>query len=443
MISRDILHRIVPDREEQSRLDSAAAELMERVEDISRKLNAPVSPVLVGSVAKGTHLKSPDIDLFLKFPAGFDKEEMGLIDKSIGRGILEEPVERYAEHPYISGIWQGFRTDLVPCYDVSSGRGRISAVDRTPFHTEYIRLHLSEEQRNEVRLLKQFMKGVGTYGAEAKIEGFSGYLCELLVLRFETFEGVVDAASGWELPVELDLGEKGEREFDEPFVFIDPVDPGRNVASPISAEVLNIFVEACRAFKSEPSDRFFFPNRREPWDAGTIVEVLRELPGMVLVELPHLEVVDDVLWPQLKKTARALYEVLDTEGFNPVKMTISAESDRNLVVIGCEREDLSPTMIRNGPPERSAEVSNFLQKWKGKGVKEPELKDGKWQVEVHRTVKTPRDLVLKRFKMIRRGKGFRDVDEPKVLSGEQLIESAHLYREALTEYLDERRPWEL
>lgn len=226
-IEKDVLDRIIPSAEEQGRIEAAVTDLMGRVNGIIRDRNLPIQPILVGSIAKGTHLTDPDIDLFLRFPSDVAKEEIGRIDKAIGREILNNPVERYAQHAYISGKWQGFKTDLVPCYDVPSGRGKISAVDRTPFHTEYIRKHLREKQKNEVRLLKCFSNGIGVYGAEAKIQGFSGYLCELLILKFASFSNLLAKAKKWKPPVECWLERKSEKQFDDEFVFVDPVDPGR------------------------------------------------------------------------------------------------------------------------------------------------------------------------------------------------------------------------
>ncbi|HDP96903.1 MAG TPA: CCA tRNA nucleotidyltransferase [Euryarchaeota archaeon] len=438
-----ILSQIIPSSDEQERIDAAVRELVAKTSEIGQKLGAPFEPQLVGSVAKGTHLTRPDIDLFLKFPVGFSKEEMGEIDKSIGRAILDDPEERYAEHPYISGVWRGFRTDLVPCYTVSSGRGKISAVDRTPFHTSYIQGHLSESQRDEVRLLKQFMKGIGCYGAEAKVQGFSGYLCELIVLRFRNFDGSVKAASAWKPPILLDLGNKTRKRFDDPLTFVDPVDPGRNVASPVSREVLELFTEACEAFLDEPSDRFFFPVERKPWNEKALAEALAGNPGTVLVELPALDVVDDVLWPQLRKTGKSIAESLEREGFRPDRLTLRSENERNVVVVSCKVPELGPSMTHFGPPEKSSHAEIFVQKWKGSGKKPPEVEGGRWKVELKRQIRTPKDLLVKKFRNVRLGKGFRDIESPKVLDAGELMKNNRDYRRVLTEHFDKRRPWQI
>ena len=41
------------------------------------------------------------------------------------------------------------------------------------------------------------MKGVGVYGAEIRVGGFSGYLCELLTLSFGSFTDILKAVSDW------------------------------------------------------------------------------------------------------------------------------------------------------------------------------------------------------------------------------------------------------
>jgi tRNA nucleotidyltransferase (CCA-adding enzyme) len=88
-----------------------------------------------------------------------------------------EQIERFAEHPYLEIIQDEMRIDIVPCYNVERGQWQ-SATDRTPFHTDYVKKNLKPDLLGEVRLLKKFMQGVGVYGAEVKIGGFSGYLCD-------------------------------------------------------------------------------------------------------------------------------------------------------------------------------------------------------------------------------------------------------------------------
>jgi len=63
-IREEVLKRIVPTSAEQKRIDKAVSELIRLTRSIAKERKLPFEPVLVGSVAKGTHLTSPDIDLF-------------------------------------------------------------------------------------------------------------------------------------------------------------------------------------------------------------------------------------------------------------------------------------------------------------------------------------------------------------------------------------------
>ncbi|MBS7613865.1 hypothetical protein KEJ48_06465, partial [Candidatus Bathyarchaeota archaeon] len=41
----------------------------------------------------------------------------------------------------------------------------------------------------------KFAKGIGVYGADIKTGGFSGYLCELLIVSYGDFIKTVESAS--------------------------------------------------------------------------------------------------------------------------------------------------------------------------------------------------------------------------------------------------------
>src|SRR5439155_21106807 len=121
-----------------------------------------------------------------------------------------------------------------------------------------------EAQATEVRLVKAWTGGTGVYGAEAKIRGFSGYLCELLVLKHGTFRGVLQAAMSWRPGTKIEFETAATRQFPEPLIVVDPVDGNRNVASAVSGEQLATFAHAGREYLANPSDRFFFPRPLKP-----------------------------------------------------------------------------------------------------------------------------------------------------------------------------------
>src|SRR5207247_7594350 len=98
----------------------------------------------------------------------------------------------------------------------------------------------------------------------AKYLRFSGYLCELPVLRYGTFRGGLEASLSWRPGIVLELDRAPARTFPEPLTVVDPVDPNRNVASAVSVEQLATFVHAAREYLQNPSERFFFPRPLKP-----------------------------------------------------------------------------------------------------------------------------------------------------------------------------------
>jgi len=211
-LEEQVLKRVVPSEEEEARIRSTVEDVQRRIAESIRKRGLDAEPLLVGSVAKGTHLSQAEIDIFVCFPRTTPRDALEKVGLELGE-FLKDKARMYAEHPYTRGRWNGFEVEIVPCYRITDASERMSAVDRTPLHAAYVIGKLGPRQRDEVRLLKAFCEGVGVYGAEAKVQGFSGYLCELLVLRYGTFRGVLEASRGWlrGVPIELDRPPKRSR----------------------------------------------------------------------------------------------------------------------------------------------------------------------------------------------------------------------------------------
>src|SRR3990172_11532344 len=236
-----ILRKILPSADEDRRIREVVREILRTLEPRIAAKGLHAKPLLVRSVAKGVHLTGTEIDIFVAFPPDTPRDVLEREGLAFG-DILERPVRMYAEHPYTRGWYGGFEVEIVPCYRITDASQRMSAVDRTPLHVDYVLGHLSDERTTDVRLLKAWAEGIGVYGAEAKVRGFSGYLCELLVIHYGTFHGVLDAARSWKPPIVIELGTPAARQFSEPLVVVDPVDGNRNVASAVSAEQLATFV---------------------------------------------------------------------------------------------------------------------------------------------------------------------------------------------------------
>jgi len=438
-IEAEILKSIKPSPAQNRKVAALAEELSDQVESVSRKLGLHVEPMLVGSVAKGTHLKDPDIDLFMLFPESTPLENLKEKGLEIGRKIIDGR-EHFAQHPYVRGMYKGFQIDLVPCFRIRDTKSKMSAVDRTPFHTEFVKKHLKKGEADQVRLLKQFMKGTECYGAEAKVQGFSGYLCELLVMRFGSFQKVLEAASAWKVGEALELPGYEGKEFPEPLTFIDPVDSSRNVASAVAPETLLRFVMATREYLKAPHEKFFFPSPQETWDAETLRDKAgKRLDNLISIEFPKLDLIDDVVYPQLRKSLVNMTALLERADFDVEKTTIHVDDSTHLL-IELSSISLPKEKKHRGPPVNSENVNEFLSKWNSLGVSAPYVDDGRWWVMVKREYQRADELLKAKIGSVPLGKDVKEQGKFAIESGRGLLQDRHL--PALTHHFDERMPWQ-
>ncbi|MGQ9583394.1 MAG: CCA tRNA nucleotidyltransferase [Thermoplasmatota archaeon] len=441
-----VLAEVTPDAEEERRVQAAARNLVERVRHEAIALGLEGEPLLVGSVAKGTHLRSPDIDVFFLFPPSTPREELEARGLALGERVLGGE-RRYAEHPYIRGVFEGFEAEVVPCYSVVDASKRMSAVDRTPFHTSFVRERLGVEQRDEVRLLKGFLKGIGAYGAEEAVRGFSGYLAELLVIKYGTFRGALEAAAGWPERVVLSLSEpyEGPEERGAPMVFVDPVDRRRNVASALSADNYALFTVAARSYLRKPSRRFFFPRPPRALSLRELAAWLRSRGTELLgIRLRTPDVTPDVYYSQLRKFERGILALCEEYGFRALGSSFAGQGEFTLFLFEFEVGRLPPVRSHSGPPPGNPRAGAFLKKWRASPLRRGALhiRDGVWRVEVRRDFTTPSALIRARIKELSLGKHLNK----EVRRGYRLLIGKELLRRenalALTLHLDRRFPWE-
>ena len=224
---------VTPSKKMLEEKDRIANLVIELVKKQTLKYKEVVDVEFGGSYAKGTWLPDKaDIDIFIKFEKTVPEKLFVEISKKIGFDSLKEfkPYVRYSEHPYVEAIVKSTRVNVVPCYDVEIGKWQSSA-DRSSFHTKFMLKELSEQMKEEIRLLKKFLKSNKIYGAEIAREGFSGYVCEVLILHYGSFEKTISSIAKISPKEVIGVAAK---EFDTPITIIDPIDNNRNLAAAIS-----------------------------------------------------------------------------------------------------------------------------------------------------------------------------------------------------------------
>ncbi|MFB6281267.1 MAG: CCA tRNA nucleotidyltransferase [Haloferacaceae archaeon] len=388
--------RVAPDATERERLERAAAALEERVRSALAELPVDADVLRVGSTARDTWLSGDrDIDLFVRFPASLDRAELEAYGLRVGRSVLPDGREEYAEHPYVTGTYDGFDVDLVPCYDVADATAIRSAVDRTPFHTAYLDDRLDPALAGDVRALKRLLKSVGAYGSDLRTRGFSGYLTELLVLAEGGAVGLFEAAADWSFPVRYDPGDHGTAEFDGPLVVIDPTDPERNVAAVCAPEHVARLQHHARDLLAEPRIEPFFRPDPEPLDPDAVREHVRRrgtTPLAVVFDAP--DVVEDQLYPQLRRSLSGIVDELDRRGFDPVRSRAFA-ADRAALLVEVAVPELPAVARHEGPPTDVREhAAGFYESYADDpDVYGPFLDGTRYVVERPREVRTARGLL--------------------------------------------------
>lgn len=324
-----ILDDIEPSEDDKKQIHELSDKLMEIIDRNAKDEGINAEAVLLGSVAKNTwissndnHVKDLDIDIFIKFPLITSLDDLKIQGLELARKCIEEAggtyEERYASHPYLTGTINGYQVDFVPCYDISHSQELKSAVDRTILHTEYVMENLKSGQEKEVRLLKRFMQMVGTYGSEFKVGGFSGYLCELLVIHYGSFRDVIQGVcTEWKPGYQIDLMNYGTVHlFNDPLVVVDPTDENRNVSAALTLQKMSEFTISAGNFLENPKKSYFYPKVVE-YNQENILERFnqRETTCLILI-FPAPDIPSDALHPQIRKTEKSLVKILETEDFS-------------------------------------------------------------------------------------------------------------------------------
>ncbi|MCK5039922.1 MAG: CCA tRNA nucleotidyltransferase [Candidatus Aenigmarchaeota archaeon] len=374
-ILNNTIKKISPSQKETDELNYLFREIKKY---ILSKYN--INAELMGSVAKNTFLKNNnDLDIFIFFDKSTSLDDLEKEALQIGKDAFEHfdgswQID-YASHPYTKGKIRNYKVEIVPCYKIKSIKEMISAVDRTPFHTKYIIKNLEPARRKDVLLLKQFLKTINCYGSDLKTKGFAGYLCELLIIKYKTFEGVLNEFSDLKrntiisLSNSLNNTKKIIEKFDAPFIFLDPVDKNRNVAASLSIDVLLRTKYYSQQYLQNPGEIYFNPTKFEKKTASkkSLKSLLENRHFYVLCfEKPDL--IEDILYPQLERFKNSLEKYVLSKEFHLNDCFFDCCPESNLCIIGFDflTDDLSCFCHRRGPDifAQKEKTEGFLNKHK-------------------------------------------------------------------------------
>lgn len=382
-----ILERILPDSEENNRIndiiDLLRDELNKKIEGSNISVNFIEAQGSTGK--KQTHLAGDsDIDLFIALSK---KHYIPYIEKYTKSEILKDMKElfsevcqnifiptlkkveakkiklAYAEHPYVSAEIDRFKIDMVGCFDLDlefiKKHGPITAVDRTPHHSNFIRNNLNDKMRNDVRICKAFFQASHAYGDKSAIGrfGFTGFISELLIYHFKTMENLFDNFSN--IPSKpIDFFDRSARNLknidrfkDDYFIVIDPIDKNRNAAASISRRAFLHINRKIQQFLDTPEIDYFI-KKEIP-----IIKVDDKLKNhYIILEFKsdgsrHYTEIRDKLY----KLANSLQIQLERETtqeirFGKTLFEVYFEDKKFSLAFYTEKENISEQYKRRGPP---------------------------------------------------------------------------------------------
>jgi tRNA nucleotidyltransferase (CCA-adding enzyme) len=343
----------IPAKQEQEKIGALAEKLLDLVKKEATKHPDVVSVELGGSFAKGTWLKGKlDLDIFVKMKKETDEKQFENIGREIGFASMKKfhPYVRYSEHPYVEAVVEGTKVNVVPCYDVEKGQWK-SAADRSSFHTRFILEKLDEQKKNEVRLLKKFLRGIDIYGAEIAKEGFGGYVSEVLIYHYGSFMKVLEAAANF---AQGQVIGSPTKKFETALVLIDPIDSNRNLGTAISAQNFGKFILAARAYLKKPSLVFF--NGKKP------IPDTKNLQNVLVVKFDYKSRSPDIIWGQVKRGTTALSGQLELGGFHVLrKGATTDEKSEAAMLFLVHSTAIEKSMVKNGPDVfRKSESERFI-----------------------------------------------------------------------------------
>ncbi len=297
-ILSNVLEEIKPIQEELIFLDNLTNKVKYLLDIKAKELN--IKYLLIepqGSTGiKQTQLKyDSDLDLFIGLDYSLFKQNYKGLSKNKRKQLIKKDLLMYcnkwikksfenqesffnfklsyAEHPYVQIDYKKenilIKLDIVLYFeidlDIIKKKGPITAVDRSPWHGRFIQNNLTLEQKDDVRLLKQFFKACYCYGDKSPVGrgGFIGYSSELLIYHFSN---IIEVFTNFDkLPqFPLDYYRRRKEElakiphFQNDFlIIIDPIDKNRNVASSISKEAYEYCNHQVSEFLKNPNKSYF------------------------------------------------------------------------------------------------------------------------------------------------------------------------------------------
>ncbi|HIJ11797.1 TPA: CCA tRNA nucleotidyltransferase [Candidatus Woesearchaeota archaeon] len=367
---KQILQDIVPTKQECEEFTKVADAVIKKI-----KIK-DADAILGGSGAKDTWLAtSHDIDIFVQFARKYeDKSISDILEKVLKKAFTK--IERlHGSRDYFQLFYKGYTIELVPIIKITKAENACNITDVSPLHATWVNKQ-SMKVKNEIRLAKQFCKANKLYGAESYIAGFSGYIIEILIVYYGSFEKLLRASLQWkpQLVVDVEKHYKNRKmalfhlnksKTQSPLIIIDPVDKGRNAAAALGAVKLREFTKLAKKYL-QTKDLSYFTEKK------VTKEMIIQKKGkqhLTLMTITPQDGKRDVIGMKLRKTFEYIEKSLAP--FALLKAGWEWNPGEDALLYYYTKKDMqSSSIVRKGPPlKMKVQVTNFKKKNKDTYIK--------------------------------------------------------------------------
>ena len=334
-----------------------------------------------------------DIDIYVKFnPKKYKNEEISKILKKELKQRFKKIEMLHGSRDYYRVYEKKYTIEIIPIMDIKKVEEAQNITDISPFHAKWVK---KRKKGNEVRLVKAFCKAQNCYGAESYIQGFSGYVLEILTIHYGSFEKFIKKVAKWQRKEYVDPEKHGVKlnkaKTYSPLILIDPVQADRNAAAALSRKKYNKLIQAAQKFLHKSVEEAF--EKKEI----TIEELERRAKGkkLILLEVKPLRGKEDVIGAKLLKALNYLRKQLMLKEFKIYDYNWKWDK-KALFWFILDKDDLPDFREHRGPRlKQKKHVEKFKQKNKKYQIYK---KQGRVYSKMPREYKKAEQLVKKIIK---------------------------------------------
>ena len=369
-ILNKVKKEITPSKEDEWVLTEKVGAAIKKLNSELKKINAIA--VLGGSGEKKTWLKGTyEADIFVKFDYKKYSEKSNELSDMLEKKLKKifGKIERiHGSRDYFQFKKDNFTFEIVPILGIKKVIEAKNITDVSPLHAKWVKKN--SVYVAEIRLAKAFMNANNLYGAESYINGFSGYVCEVLTIYYRSFENLLRNAVKWKDKQVIDVQGYFKRKDAlrylnksktvSPLIVIDPVQADRNAAAALSYEKFELFSEKAKEFLKKPSMDFFVKKD------FSIKEIVRKYSDrkIAIIEGKSLKGKEDVVGTKLLKVFEFLKDKISKSDFNLIDSGWHWDKEKAYFWFIAEK-DISSIKKHIGPPiQIKKHAIDFKKKYK-------------------------------------------------------------------------------